>query len=83
VILIVLEVGEGDLEDTALEGVVGVLQTASAVDQSLADTKKNPLVNHPENYLFTIEGAHTRGSGRWKEPVKTISIMDRAARIGN
>jgi hypothetical protein len=38
VVLIVLEVGEGDLEDTALEGVVGVLQTASAVDQSLADT---------------------------------------------
>lgn len=38
VVLIVLEVGEGDLEDTALEGVVGVLQTAGAVDQSLADT---------------------------------------------
>jgi hypothetical protein len=36
--LSVLEVGEGDLEDTALEGVVGVLQTAGAVDQSLADT---------------------------------------------
>jgi hypothetical protein len=44
VVLIVLEVGEGDLEDTALEGVVGILQTAGAVDQSLADTslkKKN------------------------------------------
>lgn len=38
VVLIVLEVGEGNLEDTALEGVVGVLQTAGAVDQSLADT---------------------------------------------
>lgn len=38
VVLIVLQVSEGDLEDTALEGVVGVLQTASAVDQSLADT---------------------------------------------
>jgi len=37
VVLIVLQVSEGDLEDTALEGVVGVLQTASAVDQSLAD----------------------------------------------
>lgn len=40
VVLIVLEVGEGDLEDTTLQGVVGVLQTAGAVDQSLADTSK-------------------------------------------
>lgn len=40
VVLIVLEVGEGDLEDTALQGVVGVLQTAGAVDQSLADTSR-------------------------------------------
>jgi hypothetical protein len=45
VVLIVLEVGEGDLEDTALQGVVGVLQTAGAVDESLADTSKNSLVN--------------------------------------
>ena len=38
VVLIVLEVREGDFEDTALQGVVGVLQTAGAVDQSLTDT---------------------------------------------
>ena len=38
VVLIVLEIGEGDLEDTALESIVGVLQTGRAVDQSLADT---------------------------------------------
>jgi hypothetical protein len=41
VVLIVLEVGERDLEDTALEGVVGVLQTAGAIDQSLADTENS------------------------------------------
>lgn len=41
VVLIVLEVGEGDLDNTALEGVIGVLQTAGAVDNSLADTAKN------------------------------------------
>lgn len=38
VVLILLEIGEGDLEDTALEGVVGVLQTGGAVDEGLADT---------------------------------------------
>lgn len=41
VVLIVLEVGEGDLDDTALEGVVGVLQTAGAVDKGLADTEES------------------------------------------
>jgi hypothetical protein len=38
VVLIVLQIREGDLEDTTLEGVVGVLETAGTVDQSLADT---------------------------------------------
>ena len=38
VVLILLEIGEGSLEDTALEGVVGVLQTGGAVDEGLADT---------------------------------------------
>ena len=38
VVLILLEVGEGSLEDAALEGVVGVLQTGGAVDEGLADT---------------------------------------------
>lgn len=38
VVLIVLQVSEGDLEDTTLEGVVGVLQTAGTVDEGLADT---------------------------------------------
>ena len=37
-VLIVLQVCEGDLEDTTLQRVVGVLETASTVDESLADT---------------------------------------------
>lgn len=40
VVLVVLKVSEGDLEDTALQGVVGVLQTAGTVDKSLADTDR-------------------------------------------
>ena len=31
-VFVVLEVGEGDFEDAALEGVVGVLQTGGTVD---------------------------------------------------
>jgi hypothetical protein len=38
VVLILLEIGEGSLEDTALQGVVGVLETGGAVDEGLADT---------------------------------------------
>jgi hypothetical protein len=36
--LVVLEIGQGDFENTALEVVVGVLQTSGAVDERLADT---------------------------------------------
>lgn len=38
VVLILLQVGQGDLDDTALQGVVGVLETGGPVDESLADT---------------------------------------------
>ena len=38
VVLIVLQVCERDLEDPALQGVVGILQTTGTVDESLADT---------------------------------------------
>jgi hypothetical protein len=37
-VLILLEIGERDLEYPALEGVVCVLQTGGAVDEGLADT---------------------------------------------
>lgn len=38
VVLILLKVGERNLEDTALESVVGVLETSGAVYESLSDT---------------------------------------------
>lgn len=38
VVLILLQVGQGDLDDAALQGVVGVLETGGPVDKSLADT---------------------------------------------
>jgi len=44
VVLIFLEIGEGDLEDTALESVVGVLETSGAVYEGLSDTIMRCLV---------------------------------------
>lgn len=38
VVFILLEVGERNFEDTALEGVVGVLETSGAVYKGLSDT---------------------------------------------
>ena len=46
VVLVLLEVGEGNLEYPALEGVVGVLQTSGPVDQGLADTRKSSIVRY-------------------------------------
>lgn len=37
VVLILLEIGERDLNDAAFQGVVGVLETGGPVDKSLAD----------------------------------------------
>lgn len=38
VVFVVLEISERNLEDTALQSVVGVLETGSSVDKSLSDT---------------------------------------------
>lgn len=43
VVLVLLEIGERDLEYPALEGVVCVLQTGGAVDEGLADTARGAL----------------------------------------
>jgi len=39
VVLILLEIGERNLDDTSLQGIVGVLETGGPVDQGLADTE--------------------------------------------
>lgn len=38
VVLVVLEVGKRNLEDTALQGVIGVLETGGSVDESFSNT---------------------------------------------
>jgi hypothetical protein len=39
VVFILLEIGKGDFEDAAFEGVVGILETSRSVDKGFADTK--------------------------------------------
>jgi hypothetical protein len=80
VLLILLEVGEGNLEDTSLKSVVGVLKTGGAVDEGLSDTEPIPSVpirfllsQFPPNVEKSINrgswGVLTRAWRRWKEPV--------------
>jgi hypothetical protein len=38
VVLVVLEVGKRNFEDTALQGVVGVLETSGSVDEGFSNT---------------------------------------------
>jgi hypothetical protein len=38
VVFVVLEISEGDFEDTALQSIVGALETGCAVYEGLADT---------------------------------------------
>ena len=43
VVLILLEIGQRDLEDAALQSIVRVLETGGSVDEGLADTAIKPL----------------------------------------
>ena len=58
VVLVLLEIGEGDLEDTALERIVGVLETSGAVHEGLADTAARVsypfILNPPRSCLCAM-----------------------------
>lgn len=67
VVLVLLEIGEGDFEDAALEGVVGVLETGGTVDEGLADTAA--CVSTP--FSFSLRSWwcwRTPGRRRWMGP---------------
>lgn len=65
VVLVVLQVSERDLEDSALERIIRILQTTGAVDECLSDTF-NWLVSCRRS--FSVGKVHTRGSGKWRAP---------------
>ena len=59
-VLVLLEVGERNLEDAALESIVGVLETSSAVYESLSDAVDYMSTNfsdgmRPSNILRDLE----------------------------
>jgi hypothetical protein len=65
-VFIGLEVGEGNFEDSAFQGVVGIFETGRAIDQGLADSKKKSVSEegyhvHCHSYSRTlkVEGACT------------------------
>jgi hypothetical protein len=79
VVLILLEIGERDLEYPALEGVVCVLETGGAVDEGLADAaEKRPLEYippRPEN-REKATGILTLGSRRFPGPSRCTNPID-------
>ena len=71
VVLVLLEVREGNLEYPALQRIVCVLETRGAVDEGLADAAETNSVNNPlrraqaEN---VVAGSLTLGPGKCQEP---------------
>lgn len=65
VVLVFLEISEGNLEDTSLKGIVGVLQTGGTVDEGLSNTvSRRPLsalIQHPciSPFLYTYSRGFT------------------------
>ena len=56
VVLVVLEVGKRDFEDTSLQGVVRVLETAGTVDEGLSDTFVWQVGQSSERNVVTNSG---------------------------
>lgn len=54
VVLVLLEIGEGDLEDPALQRVVGVLETGRPVDEGLADTERQSMLESLAPLPFVV-----------------------------
>lgn len=51
VVLVFLEVSEGDLKDPTLESFIGVLKTRGTVDESLSDTINSQPLSAPVHIL--------------------------------
>lgn len=72
-VLVVLQIREGSLEHTALEVVVGVLKTAGAVDDGLADAWSR-LAGYSMGTRFKLRRTYSRiwkvdGAWSWVSPV--------------
>jgi hypothetical protein len=61
VVLVLLEIGQRDLDDAALQSIVGVLETGGSVDQGLTNTKSRKLESSPAHVsqIGYCRGGHT------------------------
>lgn len=78
VVLVILQVGERDLDDAALEGVVGVLETGRAVDESLADaleSRVSLVTSSAMQQRGTVH--HRRSSMRIMNPRGGLTLSSR------
>ena len=64
VVLVFLEVGQGDFENAALQSIIGVLETSSPVDQRLPNTivyirffLPGRCIDYPYSRSWNVEGA--------------------------
>jgi hypothetical protein len=82
VVLILLQIGERDLEYPALEGVVCVLQTRGAVDEGLADTAKGtesvlrPLGEDAGVAAAAVDFLLSDGKGSWRLDVVPVLLSE-------
>jgi hypothetical protein len=77
VVLILLQVGERDLEYPALEGVVCVLQTRGAVDEGLADTvERTQSVTGPIGEAAAADGLLSDGESSWRLDVVPVLLRE-------
>lgn len=77
VVLILLQIGERDLDDAALQRVVGVLETGGPVNQSLTDTViRSTFVRIQFSSITMVVGMRvgsvylTLGPGKEREPIR-------------
>lgn len=78
VILILLQIGERDLEYPALEGVVCVLQTGGAVDEGLTDTVREVLsaIRPLSKLQIMAEALLSDGEGAWGLDVVPVLLRE-------
>jgi hypothetical protein len=77
VVLVLLEIGERDLEYPALESLVCILQTGGAVDEGLADTARDTeSVLEPLRARYSVEILLSDGEGSWRLDVVPVLLSE-------
>lgn len=87
VVLILLQIGERNLEDPSLQRVVGVLETGRPVDKSLADTGDMLDFRHRDiSWMISVRIGFSysrmlKGAGAWKGNVHVSNRCPQASQV--